>query len=154
MKSVQSGQRKSWLAGRGMRRSLSAVAAAASVVALSTVPAAAASGTWSSAGVSGVHAQGTWKTEYSRLYFSGYVRDTSCDGRNVKLQITFWTVTAGIPIQYRRETVNNTSGCGTSRSFSYNTYQPGTKTEVTIKECVIKAIDACGGSGPVVSTTP
>lgn len=51
--------------------------------------------TWARRRLSHVYAQGTWKTEYSRLYFSGYVRDTSCDGRNVEIEARLYTVYAG-----------------------------------------------------------
>ena len=154
MEMVQAKQRRSSTSGRGMKRSLSTLAAAAGAIVLTTSPAAAASGTWASGGVSGVHAQGTWKTEYSRLYFSGYVRDTSCDGRNVKLKVEFSTVHAGVPIGYRSETVTNTSGCGTNRSFNYRTYTPGLQTQVRIKECIIKTIDTCSSWALVASATP
>ena len=68
----------------------------------------AASGTWSSGGKSGVHAQGSWKTENSKLYISGYLRDTACDGKNVKIELVFVDARPfpfGYP--YRYETVVN-----------------------------------------------
>lgn len=141
-----------------MRRARGVVAATGVLVAVAALPAHAASGTWSSGGVTGVHAQGSWKTQYSKLYFSGYVKDTACDGHNVKLKITFVDVTYKVPVPYRDETKYNTSGCGSSALFSYNTYVPGHKISVQVKECVVDGgklgADLCGPTATVLTTTP
>lgn len=120
----------------------------------------AATGTWSSGGKSGVHAQGSWKTENSKLYISGYLRDTACDGKNVKIELVFIDVQPfpfGRP--YRYETVVNSTGCGTNKNFSYNTYRPTQKTRISIKECIINGgrlpgVDSCGPLYTVVEATP
>ncbi len=109
------------------------------------------SGTWSTFGKSGVHAQGTWATKFSRLYISGYVRDTACDGHGVKIVLRF-TVADPAPFYrlYRQEEVRNTAGgCGTQTSFSFNTGQGG-KIRVGGSECIINGgvgnVDSCAGN--------
>ena len=106
---------------RFVRRGAAVLAGTAAALLASVSAANAASGTWSSGGISGVHAQGSWKTEYSKLYFSGYVRDTACDGNPVKLEIRFSQIIKGVPFWYRSETVTNYNGWGTNPHFSYNT---------------------------------
>lgn len=143
---------------RGKRRIVAVVAGSAAILLASATAANAASGTWSSSGITGVHAQGSWKTEYSKLYFSGYVKDTSCDGNPVKLEIRFnERLPGGLYYWYRGETVTNYGGCGTSKSFSFNTYQPGKTIQVTVKECLIGggvgSIDSCSPRYPVVNTS-
>jgi hypothetical protein len=141
---------------RPVLRRLFAVLGAATALLLVTASAAHAddNGTWSSSGEAGVHAQGSWKTELSKIYFSGYVRDTACDGNRTKLEISFTRYILQIPEPYRRETVTNTSGCGTNKNFSYNSYQPGKRVTIHVKECVIKdnAPDDCSRSYQVVDT--
>lgn len=127
---------------------------AALILAAGTAAHADDNGTWSSAGVAGVHAQGTWKTENSKIYFSGYVRDTACDGHNTKLEITFVRmILPQIPEPYRRETVKNTSGCNTNQTFSFNSYQPGKNVRINVRECVIvnNGSDDCSGNPTVVN---
>ena len=142
---------------RRKTRGVAVLAATTAVLLGTSVAANAASGTWSSGGISGVHAQGSWKTEYSKLYFSGYLRDTACDGNPVKLEIRFSEIIGGVPFWYRSETVTNYTGCGTNKNFSYNTYQPGKKISVAVKECKIGgglgSIDSCSSWATVVTTT-
>ncbi len=136
------------------RRGIAVVAMAASALMVGATAANAASGTWSSSGKTGVHAQGTWKTEYSKLYISGYVKDTACDGHAVSLKITFSEYyAAGLYGKYRTETVTNNGGCGSSKSFSYNTYKPGKTILVNVSECIVDgglgSIDSCTGSNVI-----
>lgn len=143
---------------RALKRMTQITAGAAVMLGLAAMPAHAASGTWSSGGVTGVHAQGTWKTEYSKFYFSGYVKDTACDGRNVKLNIRFVDNFGSVPVTYRSETKYNTSGCGTSANFSYNSYVPGHNISIRVQECVIGGgtlgTDRCGSWATVANATP
>lgn len=135
-----------------------ALVGGAALVTFLAAPASAASGTWSSSGVTGVHAQGSWKTEFSKIYFEGYVRDTSCDGHGVYLNIAFMrSDVPGLPAgTYRRETVTNTGGCNTNKSFSFNSYQPGRKISIAVQECVKDAgflgSDKCSSFNTVVTT--
>lgn len=135
-------------------RALAVLAAASTAILIGATTADAASGTWSSGGKTGVHAQGSWKTQYSKLYISGYVKDTACDKHAVSLKITFSEyVAAGLYAKYRTETVTNNGGCGSSKSFSYNTYKPGKKILVNVAECIVDGgvggIDSCTGSNVI-----
>ncbi len=135
-------------------RTVLAAAAAAVLVLAAASSAHAASGTWSSGGQAGVHAQGSWETKLSKIYFSGYVRDTACDGHSVKINISFQHDIAGLPSGYRTETVTNTLGCNQNKSFSFNSYQPGQTVSIAVQECVVyaSAPDHCSSFHRVVRT--
>lgn len=132
-----------------LTRSAGVLAGSAALIVAIPAAAQAADGTWSTSGQAGVHAQGTWKTENSKIYFEGYVRDTACDGKNTSMTINFARWHWQFPEPYRNETVKNTSGCNTNQHFSFNSYQPGKTVDITVKECVG---DDCSHAARVVRT--
>lgn len=131
-------------------RRLSAGAILACAAALSGAPSAAADahGSWSSYGVAGVHAQGEWKVQYSRLYFWGYVRDTACDANAVSLELAFSRSYGKIPGGgYRSEKVTHRGGCNKQTNFSFNTAYTG-NARVVVWECVVD--EKCSGGNVAV----
>ncbi|MBC9820122.1 hypothetical protein [Terrabacter sp. MAHUQ-38] len=111
-------------------RAAVALAAATSAVALAASP-AAASTTWSSYGVGGVHAQGTISLSYGYITMSGYVRDTLCDGKEAYIFVAL--ARDGKTIS--RERIVNTGGCNTSTNFTRKWYSP-TGSVIWVQECI------------------
>lgn len=119
------------LGKRSTRWTVPLVAAAASVV-LTANTASAASTTWSSAGRSGVHAQGTLSTSYGYVTMAGYVRDTACDGKLAYIFVTVVVQGKSVVINDQIKAIN---GCNTQSSFTRKWYAPA-DSYILVQECI------------------
>ncbi|MFZ5896924.1 MAG: hypothetical protein ACOY0T_38055 [Myxococcota bacterium] len=96
---------------------------------------AQAARTWSTNGITGVHAQGSTWTSNSWINIKGYVKDTKCDGGAARVYFAF--ISSTLPGSTEREERVSTEGkpCGTVVPFHFRGYS-GKYTEVLARECV------------------
>ncbi|WP_409468976.1 hypothetical protein [Streptomyces sp. HC307] len=125
------------------RGALTAAVAAVSTVGLFAGQAAAVTpvgawkgNTYSASDIAGSHTWGDSYVSGSRVYVSGYVRDTLSDGHGACLNIRTWYSDSPFP---RDEFVADTDGNNSSyKPFSFN-YDAGTVEYVDIQECLTES---------------
>ena len=140
------GARRSYreiLMGSRGSRVVAVAVVAISAVAVAATPASAVTpvGAWkgnnySASDIVGAHAQGNAYISGSRVYVTGYIRDTATDGHGACLKIKTWYNDS---VFTRDEFVSDTDGNNSSYTyFSFN-YPVSTTEYIDIQECLTES---------------